>query len=64
MERTVSEIIGNLPKERKQRIEYEFQHLEREVESLRKLRQATGKAQAKSRRRVSDRKAKRRAAAR
>jgi hypothetical protein len=60
MGRTASEIIGNLPKKRKQRIEYEFQHLEREVESLRKLRQATGKA----RRRVSDRKAKRPAAAR
>jgi transcriptional regulator with XRE-family HTH domain len=46
MGRTVSEIIGSLPKERQQRVEDEFQQLKQEVDSLRELRQATGKAQA------------------
>jgi len=46
MGRTVSEIIASLPKERQQRIEERFQQLKQEVESLRELRQATGKAQA------------------
>jgi transcriptional regulator with XRE-family HTH domain len=46
MGRTLSEIIGGLPKERQQRIEEQFQQLRQEVESLRELRQATGKAQA------------------
>jgi transcriptional regulator with XRE-family HTH domain len=46
MGRTVSEIIASLPKERQQRIEEQFQQLRQEVESLRELRQATGKAQA------------------
>jgi len=46
MGRTVSEIIASLPKERQQRIEEQFQQLNQEVESLRELRKATGKAQA------------------
>ena len=45
MGRTVSEIIASLPKERQQRIEERFQQLKQEVESLRELRQVTGKAQ-------------------
>jgi transcriptional regulator with XRE-family HTH domain len=46
MGRTVSEIIASLPQEDQQRIEEEFQRLKQEVESLRELRRATGKAQA------------------
>ena len=46
MGRTLSEFIASLPKEDQQRIEEQFQQLKQEVESLRELRQATGKAQA------------------
>ena len=46
MGRTLSELIDSLPDEDQQRIEQEYQRLKQEVESLRELRQATGKAQA------------------
>ena len=46
MGRTLSEFIASLPEEDQQRIEEQFQQLKQEVESLRELRQATGKAQA------------------
>jgi transcriptional regulator with XRE-family HTH domain len=46
MGRTLSEFIGSLPEEDQQRIEEQFQQLKQEVESLKELRQATGKAQA------------------
>jgi transcriptional regulator with XRE-family HTH domain len=46
MGRTLSEVIASLPKERQQRIEEQFQQLRQEVESLKELRRATGKAQA------------------
>jgi transcriptional regulator with XRE-family HTH domain len=46
MGRTINEIIASLPKERQQRIEAEHQRLKNEVETLRELREAAGKAQA------------------
>lgn len=46
MGRTLGEFIGSLPKDDQQRIEERFQELKQEVESLKELRRATGKAQA------------------
>ncbi len=46
MGRTLGEFISSLPEEDQERIEEQFQQLKQEVESLRELRQATGKAQA------------------
>jgi transcriptional regulator with XRE-family HTH domain len=46
MGRTLSEFISSLPEEDQRQIEEEFQRLKQEVESLRELRRATGKAQA------------------
>jgi DNA-binding XRE family transcriptional regulator len=46
MGRNLNEIIDALPKERRQRIEARYRELKNEVESLRELRQAAGKAQA------------------
>ncbi|MFY9640499.1 MAG: XRE family transcriptional regulator [Rhodomicrobium sp.] len=46
MGRNLSEIIAELPPERQEHIETRYQELRQEVESLRKLRQIAGKAQA------------------
>ena len=46
MGRNLSEIIAELPPERQDLIETRYQELRQEVESLRKLRQIAGKAQA------------------
>lgn len=46
MGRTIDEIIASLPRKRQQRIEKRYQELKNEVETLRELRQAAGKAQA------------------
>jgi transcriptional regulator with XRE-family HTH domain len=46
MGRTLSEFIGSLPEEDQRRIEEQFQKLKQEVESLKELRRAAGKAQA------------------
>jgi hypothetical protein len=46
MGRNLNEIIDALPKERRQRVEARYRELKNEVESLRELRQAVGKAQA------------------
>jgi transcriptional regulator with XRE-family HTH domain len=46
MGRTIGEIIGSLPEEDQRRIEEHYRQLENEVETLRELREAAGKAQA------------------
>lgn len=46
MGRTLREVIAELPVERQERIEARYRELREEVESLRELRQAAGKAQA------------------
>jgi len=46
MGRTLSEMIDALPKQRRQRVEARYRELKDEVESLRELRKAAGKAQA------------------
>jgi hypothetical protein len=46
MGRTLEEVIASLPPERQERIEARFLELKHEVESLRELRLAAGKAQA------------------
>ena len=43
---TIDEIIPSLPKKRQQRIDARYQELKNEVETLRELREAAGKAQA------------------
>lgn len=43
---TLAEVIEGLPKEDQEDIEREFQRLKNEVETLRELREAAGKAQA------------------
>jgi DNA-binding XRE family transcriptional regulator len=45
MSRTLSEMIGALPKQRRERIDARYRELKDEVESLRELRKAAGKAQ-------------------
>jgi transcriptional regulator with XRE-family HTH domain len=46
MSRTLSEMIDNLPKQRRERIDARYRELKDEVESLSELRKAAGKAQA------------------
>src|ERR1700730_16886036 len=46
MGRTLSEMIGALPKQRRERIDAQYRKLRDDVESLRELRKAAGKAQA------------------
>ena len=46
MGRTLSEMIDALPKQRRERVEARYRELKDEVESLRELRKAAGKAQA------------------
>lgn len=46
MGRNLNEIIADLPAERQARIEARYRELKQEVEGLRELRQAAGKAQA------------------
>ncbi len=46
MGRTLDQVIASLPAERQRRIETRFNDLKGEVESLRELRMAAGKAQA------------------
>lgn len=46
MGRTLNEVIASLPADRSERVEARFQELKAEVEGLRELRQAAGKAQA------------------
>ena len=46
MGRTLSEMIDALPKERRERVDARYRELKDEVESLRELRKAAGKAQA------------------
>lgn len=46
MGRNLTQIIGELPPERQERIEARYQELRQEVEGLRELRQIAGKAQA------------------
>jgi hypothetical protein len=45
MGRTLTQVLKGLPKERRSRINARYRELKREVESLRELRAATGKAQ-------------------
>jgi hypothetical protein len=45
MGRTVDEVIGGLPKQRRARIDARYREIRDEVESLRELRKAAGKAQ-------------------
>ena len=45
MGRNLNEIIADLPAERQARIEARYRELKQEVEGLRELRQAAGKAQ-------------------
>lgn len=45
MSRTLSEIIAELPPERRQKIERRYQELKQEIESLRELRKIAGKVQ-------------------
>jgi transcriptional regulator with XRE-family HTH domain len=45
MGRTLSDFISSLPEEDQRRIEEQFQQLQQEVESLKELRRAAGKAQ-------------------
>jgi len=44
--RTLSEMIDALPKQRRERVDARYRELKDEVESLRELRKAAGKAQA------------------
>ena len=46
MGRTLDEVVESLPAERRERVDARFQELKAEVEGLRELRQAAGKAQA------------------
>ena len=46
MGRTLKEVVGSLPKRRQARIDERYRELRDEVESLRQLRRAAGKAQA------------------
>ncbi len=46
MGRTLEEVMGSLPKARRDRVEARYQELKQEVESLRQLRKVAGKAQA------------------
>ena len=46
MGRTLDEMIGGLPKQRRARIDARYREIRDEVESLRELRKAAGKAQA------------------
>jgi DNA-binding XRE family transcriptional regulator len=46
MGRTLGEMIDALPKQRRERIDARYRELKEEVESLRELRKAAGKAQA------------------
>src|SRR6266851_7540252 len=46
MGRTLSEVIDAIPKRRRERIDARYRALKDEVESLRELRKAAGKAQA------------------
>ena len=46
MGRTLAEIVEALPPERRERIDARYRELKDQVESLRELRQAAGKAQA------------------
>ncbi len=46
MGRTLAEMVDALPQERRQRIDARYRELKDQVESLRELRQAAGKAQA------------------
>lgn len=46
MGRTLAEMVDALPKERRERIDARYRELKDQVESLRELRQAAGKAQA------------------
>ena len=46
MGRTLSEIMAELPPERRKRIDARYRELKEEVESLRQLREVAGKAQA------------------
>ncbi len=46
MGRSLDEIVGSLPGERRKRVEARFEELKGEVESLGELRRAVGKAQA------------------
>src|SRR5712691_6476817 len=46
MGRTLSEVIDAIPKRRRERIDARYRELKDEVESLRELRRAAGKAQA------------------
>ena len=46
MGRTLSEMIDALPKQRRERVDARYRELKDEVESLRELRKAAGKAQA------------------
>lgn len=45
MGRTLKEVVGKLPATRRKRIEDRYRDLKEEVESLRELREAAGKAQ-------------------
>jgi regulator of protease activity HflC (stomatin/prohibitin superfamily) len=44
--RTLSEMIDALPKQRRERVDARYRELRDDVESLRELRKAVGKAQA------------------
>jgi DNA-binding XRE family transcriptional regulator len=46
MGRTIDEVIAELPKESRERIDARYRELKQEVESLRQLRKVAGKAQA------------------
>ncbi|WP_294314025.1 XRE family transcriptional regulator [uncultured Sphingomonas sp.] len=46
MGRTLDEVVASLPAERRERVDARFGELKAEVEGLRELRQAAGKAQA------------------
>ena len=46
MGRTLSEMLDALPKQRRERVDARYRELKDEVESLRELRKAAGKAQA------------------
>lgn len=46
MGRTLAEMVDALPQERRERIDARYRELKDQVESLRELRQAAGKAQA------------------
>jgi len=46
MGRTLSEVIDALPEQRRERVDARYRELKDEVESLRELRKAVGKAQA------------------